>query len=97
MSAFGGTTTKLMSLSVSEFADSMAKIGAHQINADGSRRFDLSPGHVDVNYAPQPSVRLGGLLELPRAVVTINFAGVSDSERAEFLRKFEIAFQRGGG
>ena len=97
MSAFGGTTTKLMSLSAGEFADSMSKIGVHQINADGSRRFDLSPGHVDVNYAPQPGVRLGGLLELPRAVVTINFDGVSDSARTRFLQIFEMAFQRGGG
>ena len=97
MSAFGGTTTKLMSLSASEFADSMSKIGNHHISADGSRRFDLSPGHVDVRYASQPGVRLGGLLELPRALVTLNFAGVNDDDRTRFLRTFEIAFQRGGG
>ena len=75
----------------------MSKIGNHHINADGSRRFELSPGYVDVNYASQPGVRLGGLLELPRAVVTINFDGVTDAARTRFLHTFEMAFQRGGG
>lgn len=97
MSAFGGTTTKLMSLSASEFSDSISKIGHHSVTADGRMRFDLSAGHVDVCYAPQAGVRLGGLLELPRALVTIVFANVSDADRTQFLKTFEIAFQRGGG
>ena len=97
MSAFGGSTTKLMSLSAGEFANSIAKIGQHRVNNDGSRRFDLAGGQVDISYAPQPGVRLGGLLELPRALVTLNFAGVNDDDRTRFLRTFEIAFQRGGG
>ncbi len=41
--------------------------------------------------------RLGGLILLPQARVTLVLATVPESARAAFLRSFDIAFQRGGG
>lgn len=39
----------------------------------------------------------GGLLELPQARVTITLTGVAPDAAAAFLRRFDMAFQRGGG
>lgn len=41
--------------------------------------------------------RFTALLSLARLLVTIEFAGHSAAEQAEFLARFDRAFQRGGG
>lgn len=38
-----------------------------------------------------------GSLQLPRLQVTLDLAGFPERERSEFLRRFDLAFQRGGG
>lgn len=60
-------------------------------------RIAFGDGGVVIRYEPQPGVRLGGLLELPRATVTLTFSDVSREERDAFTRRFEMTFQRGGG
>lgn len=91
---------KTMSLSRLEFEKSLAALsgGAGDVvmGADGVR-LPCGAGHVEVTFEPLPAVRLGGLLELPRAKVSIVFSGAAAEEREVFLRRFEIAFQRGGG
>ena len=42
-------------------------------------------------------MRLGGLLQLPRAKVSLKFRDVTPEQREQFLRVFDVAFQRGGG
>ena len=88
---------RVMSISVSEFAASIALTGAHRLKADGSVVFDIGQGHAEITFEELPGVRLGGLLQLPRAKVCLKFSGVSPEQRTQFLRTFDVAFQRGGG
>ena len=101
----GDTIEQLMSVSRAEFLASLEHAGrVSQTSGDqwvcpleGANSADGTDGQAIITFAPAASVRLGGLLELPRARVTIRFDGGSAQARASFLRRFEIAFQRGGG
>lgn len=57
----------------------------------------LGQGTVVIRYEPLPGVRLGGLLELPRANVTLAYQGVAAEDQDAFTHRFEMTFQRGGG
>lgn len=54
-------------------------------------------GHVAIAFEALPPARLGGLLELPRARVTLSIENVEPEVADDFLRRFDLAFQRGGG
>jgi hypothetical protein len=88
---------RTMSLSREEFAASIAKLGPHTNSADGNPLFGLQPGSVEIRYAPAPSKTFGGLLALPQAIVTLVFDATSPESEAQFLHRFDICFQRGGG
>ncbi|MGH1418186.1 MAG: hypothetical protein ACRBCJ_04950 [Hyphomicrobiaceae bacterium] len=88
---------KLMSLSRQEFQNSMGLFLDGVPPTTDDVRVAVDGGEVSVVYTAQPGVVLGGLMALPRAVVSLTFEGVSETERDAFLRKFDIAFQRGGG
>jgi hypothetical protein len=88
---------RLMSLSAQEFETSVGKLGAHRKSAEGFPVFDLTGGSVEIRYAPAPPKTFGGLLSLPQAHVSLVFEGAGDAERAAFVHRFDIAFQRGGG
>lgn len=88
-----------MSLAEHEF-----KIGCERLSEAGDvldrhqAKIGLGQGHVVIRYEPLEGVRLGGLLALPRAKVTLNFTPeVLPAERTAFARRFDISFQRGGG
>lgn len=87
---------KTMSASAADFHRGMAVLdpacapGLHHVLGCGG-------GTVAITYHHLESVTLGSLLALPRARVTLAFAGVSAAERAAFLARFDLAFQRGGG
>lgn len=92
------SVTQLMSLSPGEFQKSILALDAAAVAlTNGHYRLNVPPGQVEIGYAALPSVKLGGLLELPRANVTLAFDGLSGHSREAFLKRFEIAFQRGGG
>ena len=89
---------KTMSLSAVEFESSLAVFLGRTIRPGTTRAdVDLDVGRVAITYQPVSGVTLGGLLALPRAIVRLTFEGVSEAERADFVRRFDIAFQRGGG
>lgn len=89
---------KLMSISRSEFEQSWLAFDGTPPPAPGSPvRLALGSGHVEIAYEPRPAVRLGGLLELPRAAVTFVFDRVEEADRAKIIDRFDRAFQRGGG
>lgn len=89
---------RLMSISASEFEASIALLGAHAQDANLTKIFDVGSGTVRITFEQVESVRLGGLLALPRARVTLVFSeNVPAKDRAAFIRRFDIAFQRGGG
>ncbi len=93
---------KLMSISRSEFVNSIRSFAgedaASTAQSDGRVTLAVGPGgKATVAYEAMPGAVLGGLLELPRARVTINFDAGERADREEFLRRFDISFQRGGG
>jgi hypothetical protein len=54
------------------------------------------PRRVRVRLSPQGE-RAIGALRLPRTRVELEFENLSEAEIAAFLRRFDRAFQRGGG
>ncbi len=60
-------------------------------------RIAVGTGAIEISREVLPGARLGGLLELPRAKVTISYSGVTAADRTAFQRRFDLAFQRGGG
>jgi hypothetical protein len=88
---------KLMSLTRQEFVAALANVGGVEAAGDGTWFQNLPDGHVTIAFEPRPSARLGGLLDLPRASVTLAFETDGEASRRDFMRRFDIAFQRGGG
>jgi hypothetical protein len=89
---------KLMTLTPAEFALSAGRLTGAPV-AEGAAVDLPAPdgGRVTITCTPLAEVRLGGLLALPRARVTVRFDGVAPVDRTAFLRRFDLAFQRGGG
>ncbi|MCH9764627.1 MAG: nucleotidyltransferase domain-containing protein [Alphaproteobacteria bacterium] len=89
---------KTMTLAEHEFIT-----GCQRLAADGDSvttrvaQIALDAGSVTIRYEPLAGVRLGGLLELPRAKVSLAFSDVTEAEQEAFVRRFDITFQRGGG
>ncbi len=73
-------------------------LGASGFTAvDGGFVF-ADPSGTTLRIALGPErVRRIALLEMPATTVTLTFEGYSDADREEALRRFERAFQRGGG
>ena len=88
---------KLMSLSLREFQHSLQPLVGHPIGDVTAIEIVLPQGGVAIQYKPRPSVCLGGLLDMPRALVTLTFSDVPPDQQVAFLRRFDLAFQRGGG
>ena len=89
---------KLMAISRAELAASLATIDPDShLALDGTATFRIGEHQARLQYEPLPERRLGGLLAMPQARVTLDLANVPDDARATVLRAFEIAFQRGGG
>jgi len=89
---------KLMSISRSEFEQSWLAFEGTPPPAPGSPVcLAIGSGHVEIAYEPRPAVRLGGLLELPRAAVTFVFHRAEAADCAKIIDRFDRAFQRGGG
>jgi hypothetical protein len=87
---------KTMSASESDFHRGMAVLDATRPSAL-THVLCCGGGIVTISYEARPGVRLGTLLALPRACVRLRFDGASPEERAAFLARFDLAFQRGGG
>ncbi len=92
---------KVMSISRREFEASLAALDPNAtLSATGWARVTSGGITAEIQFQPLPARVLGGLLSLPQASVQISFAdapNVADARVADFLRRFDIAFQRGGG
>ena len=89
---------KLMSLSLAEFQRSITPLAGGPLPPDRtSVELPAGSGKVLISYDPRPSVRYGGLLDLPRAVVSLTFTGVAEPSQRAFLERFDSVFRRGGG
>lgn len=96
-SATPDAIAKLMSLTEAEFRQPLARLGTPEEISPLQFCFAIGSGVVTISFEPVRGVRLGGLLELPRACVRLAFDGMTAIEKSEFLRAFELTFQRGGG
>ena len=94
----GDRVEKLMSLTLREFQYTLAPIAASPLEQHATTvELPLVTGHVSIAYEARPSVRYGGLLDIPRALVTLTFQGVPPDDRTAFVKRFDLTFQRGGG
>lgn len=100
MSASDALIVKLMALTEADFLKSLAALDP-LAGKSGPERPATIPipggGFARIAFAAAPPVTLGRLLALPRATVMISFEDADEHARAAFLRRFDIAFQRGGG
>ena len=93
-----GSIEKTMTLTEQEFVTGCQRLAVK--GDDVGRReakIAVGDGGVVIRFDPRASVRLGGVLELPRALVSLVFNHVTEAEEAAFMRQFDIKFQRGGG
>lgn len=89
---------KLMSLSRGEFEKSIAALAGGPVAiADGVASLTEAGGSIAIAYHALPPKRLGGLLLLPQARVTLDIEALDEARAVAFLQRFELAFQRGGG
>lgn len=99
MASTPDTVTKLMAANPAEFARGMERLTRDMTSrADGSATvIDLPGGSVAITYTPKQGRRLSPLLVMPAADVVFTFTDVTDEDRAAFIAKFDLVFQRGGG
>ena len=90
---------KLMSLTEQEYTASLQRLIGDNVAEEKKAGVSVAVGGgvVRIIFEALPMKKLGGLLELPQARVTLCFTNVSKDTRETFLRKFDLAFQRGGG
>ncbi len=90
---------KIMALSRAEFHRSLRMFAPESKFDPGAGSVELKngAGHVTITFEELPEETLGGLLSLPRARVGLKLAGQSEAQQAEFMVRFDRAFQRGGG
>lgn len=93
----GTRIEKLMTLSPREFAASLARLLPDAGMDAGDVLIALGAGSLRICCEPVAPLVIASMPPLPRARVTLDFKGVAAEDRAAFLRRFDIAFQRGGG
>jgi hypothetical protein len=89
---------RLMGLSHQEFLRSLpAAAAGMECRVEGADILLSAPeGRVRIELGPERQMRLGSLL-LPQTPVRLSFDGFTGESREAFLRRFDVAFQRGGG
>ena len=73
--------------------------------AIGAHRFQLEPGRAQVTLGGGAlrlqwqvlAPRVIALVRLPRLQVSFRFDGVPEPQRQDFMRRFDLYTQRGGG
>lgn len=99
MTAHDDRLVKLMTITRAEFETSLRGLEpAASLDAAGDVQLRVEDSVVRLSFVGlAPRTIGGGLLRLPQARVTIDLSAVAPAARAGFVRRFEIAFQRGGG
>ena len=72
-------------------------VGEHPWRREGSRVIVvLGSGHLEIVWQPLPP-RVIALLRMPRLAVCFAFEAVDAAERQQFMQRFDLTMQRGGG
>jgi hypothetical protein len=87
-----------MALTHAEFLRSLpAAAAGMECRIEGARiLLQDPPRRVEIRLGPEGSLALGSL-RLPQTEVELRLEGFSPQAREAFLRRFALAFQRGGG
>jgi hypothetical protein len=87
-----------MGVSHREFWQSLpAAVAGRDYVVDGDRvTIGVGGGTVVLTLGPERTRRIAAL-SLPATVIELRFDGVGEDDRTQFLRRFDIGFQRGGG
>ena len=87
-----------MSITHKEFFRLLPRAVNNAVLARQGNNVDIttSAGLVKITLSPE-TVRKLAIMEFPVTEVTIEFSGFSASERAAFLARFDLAYQKGGG
>ncbi len=90
--------TREMSITHKEFLRllPLAVQGASVSRRDNRLTIKTTAGRVTITLAPETTRQLG-LLEFPVTTVTMEFHDCNPSEQEAFLKRFDLAYQRGGG
>lgn len=98
MSAPDDPIAKVMTITRDEFVASLRRLDpvAH-LDASGEACATIAGAQTRLRFEVLPRRRLGGVLSLPQARVTLVIDTDDAARRAAALRAFDIAFQRGGG
>ena len=90
--------TREMSITHKEFLRllPLAVQGASVNRRDNLLTVKTASGRLTITLAPQTTRQLG-LLEFPVTTVTMEFHDFNPSDQAAFLKRFDLAYQRGGG
>jgi hypothetical protein len=62
-------------------------------------RFEIATGdgrELRINLSDE-KIRKLGMLKIPYMLITFQFTGWNETQRAEFFKNFERSFQKGGG
>ena len=70
--------------------------GAATVRQGNQVSITTAAGQVTITLTPETSRKLG-LLTLPVTGVTLEFDGFSATAQAQFLARFDLAYQKGGG
>ncbi len=72
-------------------------IGPQSWDQEHSRvRVQFAVGSLDIRWQPLPP-RVIALLRMPRLGVRFDFEGVDAATRLQFMQRFDLTMQRGGG
>ena len=87
-----------MTITHAEFIRTLPAVIEHQANKTENGEIVITTPGRDIEICLEPEQqRQIGSLRLPTTLVHITFIGYTDSEREQFLKRFTISFQRGGG
>ena len=89
---------KDMGLSHREFFASLATLAREfpcRVSDNGAI-LEYDSGEIHIVLEPESQRQLG-LIKLPQTWVSLNFHNLSESQRRLFLKRFDLAFRRGGG
>ena len=62
----------------------------------GEAEIAIGPGRLRLAWQALPPRRIA-LLTMPRLAVQFRFEGVGEAARSDFMRRFDLYTQRGGG
>lgn len=93
------TVIKIMSATPAEFLRSLSHFAPERQFQDNapSHKFALKQGEVIIATKVLPKRAVTGLLGLPQLEVTLTFKDAILGEEDQFMRRFDLAFRRGGG